>query len=352
MPYPNNRLSEFFTETFPPGKFANELLKLQQPGEIAGGATNYMKRLEQMPLEQRLSNASVLPVPIASDLAGLGADAMMYQGDPESRTTGNALLSALGLLPFFPGMTAYHGSPHKFDKFDSTKIGTGEGAQAYGHGLYFAENPDVAKQYREALGGKEWLVDGKLVGRYGDMKDFPDKALASAAARIAALKKGGGVISKADAAAAESGFRGLISGNPGMRSAPEIDAEVKAMRSLVGKKLEERLGGATYNVDIPEEHIDKMLDWDAPLSERHVALIDKAKKLDPMLEYQLHTGISGEGLYSSLRDSIGSDKASEWLKQNGIPGIKYYDGASRGKGKGTRNFVVFDDQIVNVLKRE
>ena len=52
-------------------------------------------------------------------------------------------------------MTAYHGTPHTFPgtaenplgEFDPTKIGTGEGAQAYGHGLYFAENEDVAKEY-------------------------------------------------------------------------------------------------------------------------------------------------------------------------------------------------------------
>ena len=45
------------------------------------------------------------------------------------------------------GAIVWHGSPHKFDKFDSSKIGTGEGAQAYGHGLYFAESPEVAGQY-------------------------------------------------------------------------------------------------------------------------------------------------------------------------------------------------------------
>ena len=49
---------------------------------------------------------------------------------------------------------AYHGSPHEFEKFDSSKIGSGEGAQAYGHGLYFAENEKVAKGYQERLAGK------------------------------------------------------------------------------------------------------------------------------------------------------------------------------------------------------
>jgi len=47
------------------------------------------------------------------------------------------------------GMTVYHGSPYKFSAFDPKKIGTGEGAQAFGHGLYVAENPAIAKQYQK-----------------------------------------------------------------------------------------------------------------------------------------------------------------------------------------------------------
>ena len=50
-------------------------------------------------------------------------------------------------LPVGLAIKAYHGSPHLFDRFDMSKIGTGEGAQAYGHGLYFAENPMVADDY-------------------------------------------------------------------------------------------------------------------------------------------------------------------------------------------------------------
>src|SRR5690606_18965584 len=49
------------------------------------------------------------------------------------------------------GIRAYHGSPHDFDRFSMDKIGTGEGAQAYGHGLYFAEAEDVARSYRDGL---------------------------------------------------------------------------------------------------------------------------------------------------------------------------------------------------------
>jgi len=50
-----------------------------------------------------------------------------------------------GSLGGLAAHTVWHGSPHLFDKFDISKIGTGEGAQAYGHGLYFAENPNYGK---------------------------------------------------------------------------------------------------------------------------------------------------------------------------------------------------------------
>jgi hypothetical protein len=72
-----------------------------------------------------------------------------------------AALNAIGaVLSAFPdgGAVAhsiiaplYHGSPHKFEKFALEKIGTGEGHQSFGHGLYFAENPDVAKAYQRRL---------------------------------------------------------------------------------------------------------------------------------------------------------------------------------------------------------
>ena len=73
------------------------------------------------------------------------------------------------------GMTAWHGSPHTFNKFDMSKIGTGEGAQAYGHGLYLAENPEVAKSYQHKLTVGENYVNGKVLNT-----DNPNHLLASA----------------------------------------------------------------------------------------------------------------------------------------------------------------------------
>lgn len=61
---------------------------------------------------------------------------------------------------------AYHGSPHEFDKFDLGAIGSGEGAQAHGWGLYFAQDRKVSERYREKLARKNRnkgviLYDGK-----------------------------------------------------------------------------------------------------------------------------------------------------------------------------------------------
>lgn len=47
---------------------------------------------------------------------------------------------------------AWHGSPHDFDTFDLGAIGTGEGNQAHGWGLYFAKDKKIAENYRDILG--------------------------------------------------------------------------------------------------------------------------------------------------------------------------------------------------------
>jgi N12 class adenine-specific DNA methylase len=50
---------------------------------------------------------------------------------------------------------AWHGSPYKFDRFDSSKIGTGEGNQAFGHGLYFTDKEAIAEHYANTISRNE-----------------------------------------------------------------------------------------------------------------------------------------------------------------------------------------------------
>lgn len=69
-----------------------------------------------------------------------------------------------GMTPFEAkeGIQVYHGSPYEFEKFDTSKIGTGEGAQSYGHGLYVAENPEVAQEYIREPFSKQPMEGGNL----------------------------------------------------------------------------------------------------------------------------------------------------------------------------------------------
>ena len=71
--------------------------------------------------------------------------------------TGEIKFSVRALNPKY--QAAYHGTPHVFDTFSVDKIGTGEGNQVHGWGLYFAKKRDVAEFYRNALTeSKEGIV--------------------------------------------------------------------------------------------------------------------------------------------------------------------------------------------------
>ena len=94
---------------------------------------------------------------LASLFDAVTAPVRAWQGQQlDPRDAMNVGLSVLGtnavagprLGPGELGATVFHGSPHMFDKFDMNKVGTGEGAQAYGRGLYFAERPEVASAYK------------------------------------------------------------------------------------------------------------------------------------------------------------------------------------------------------------
>ena len=59
------------------------------------------------------------------------------------------------------GKILYHGSPHNFDEFKLSHIGTGEGYQAFGWGLYFTDLEDIARNYAVDLARYDILIDGK-----------------------------------------------------------------------------------------------------------------------------------------------------------------------------------------------
>ena len=202
----------------------------------------------------------------------------------------------------------YHASPHKFDAFDSSKIGVGEGSQSYGHGLYLADSPSVSG------------MNGEYFNQF---KNHP------------AVKDSGGPFA--------------------------------------------------YKVDLPDEHIAKMLDWDKPLSEQsseirnafndyrknidvkserskiydsydngEISLKDRNQKIADLGAESINDQMRGEtayGLINSMSDNRGGGSA--FLRDKGITGIRYLDSGSRGAGAGTSNYVVFpqNERLLKILER-
>jgi hypothetical protein len=88
-----------------------------------------------------------------------------------------------------------------------------------------------------------------------------------------------------------------------------------------------------YQVNIPDKHAARMLDWDKPLSEQAGLknLLESAGIT--MTDSKLKTGATAYGM---LADRLGSkEAATAALKDAGIPGIKYLDQGSRNRGPWT-----------------
>lgn len=275
--------------------------------------------------------------------------------------------NSMDMMSFAPaGMTVWHGSPHPFAKFDMSKIGTGEGNQAYGHGMYVAQAKNTGEQYQKELGanieinGKPFYDQrGKKLSSTGD-NEIDDLLLSHL-----------GNVDKAIADAQSFG---------------EMNAVAKLMQLKQSGAVKTGNTGYLYKVDLPDTHIRRMIDFDEPLKNQPKKVRDLAKSL----------GIDLNDAGGDLLAQIGKGKEGADILQNaGIPGIKYLDQASRnatgwhvtppsntvsGKwmvkgsdynskgshfeteqeakdfmkqkiGEATRNFVVFDPNHFSILER-
>lgn len=314
----------------------------------------------------------------------------------------------MGIMPEGPGKTlkeigkgirAFHGSPHDFEKFDLSKIGTGEGAQAYGHGLYMAEHPDVARGYRDMIpadkrgSGEPMDLDLRIGGKriedvYSQMERSaarmsPDAASAhyDKLALLEDLAHEGDVL-----AVRERAQQGAYS----PQALAWFEKEVAPKFTRKGKLYEVRI-----HAD-PEQ----FLDWDKPLSQQDYERLKgklpqgnvsippegldmggggrvldntKGQVSSKPYPYILKSGSSEFGLsgadvfrmigatnetptgnqaYTRLTATLGGqDRATAALKEAGFPGIKYLDQGSRAAGEGSRNYVVFDDKLIEIVKK-
>lgn len=290
----------------------------------------------------------------------------LSSSDPAEAQAAKEALMNLALQ----GITAYHGSPHTFDKFDISKVGTGEGAQAYGHGMYFAESPGVARAYRDTLAPNEVVTpDGTLSRGDISIRGTPEGQAVSWMDSQNLLNKG----SELDSSISElqAGLRHALKSGANNPQWLE-DAYYAPLRVLQSWKerggAQVQKGGSLYKVDIPDEAVAKMLQWDAPLSQQPAiqdalqAMADAKARNDLSWQttstrpphFSFPDYMRGEDAYRYAGSVLnqGTEGTSDALARAGIPGISYLDAGSRSAGQGTRNFVVFDPSIVKILSRE
>jgi len=270
--------------------------------------------------------------------------------------------------PVMSEIDVYHGSPHRFPptennllgEFDASKINTGEGAQAYGHGIYIAENPDVANDYRYSLSA-----------RRPDRVTLDGKPISTDTAKGRVIEKMGLVGKQSALQSIDDNIRFNENYAPDIAN---LYREIRKEIEVIDPKRVNVNRGNLYTADLPDEMVDRMLDWDKPLSEQSPSVLaalekSKNKHIRAMLEYAKtpYTGVGIEGETKTLgeayrgmslslsgRANAGSPKASKLLQQAGIPGIKYLDAGSRGQGgTGTRNFVVFpgEEKKLRIIER-
>ena len=231
-------------------------------------------------------------------------------------------------------LTVFHGSPHKFSKFDASKIGTGEGAQAYGHGLYFAENPRVADEYRMMLSTH------KLTGEAAqDLANYSLRMKPTVEEAINYLQK-----EKKTAINQSKSSSNEFATNEYVK---QYDDAINLLKSNKGEKP-----GSLYTVDLPDEQIAKMLDWDKPLGKQSKEVQKAIAQTRSALPQNAIDDLGGDlslmygpnvtpEQFLNTWESLGLRNAGEAaLQKAGIPGIRYLDAGSRSKG-GTSNFVVF-----------
>ena len=384
-------------------------------GSLYGTIDSYKRRLvdalrnPRLALEQAVGNANDRARNLNEMTAAAGAEGVEF--GPASRRLAEAMFDAYNPA----GITVWHGSPHgPFAKFDAKKIGSGEGAQAYGMGHYTAEARPTAEEYARELSAKI-SVDGKplfrankIVGSTGN-SELDDYLVANLGDVKATRRK------------LLEDIRDVRATNK--PAAKEMQQTLAALRKA---NVSSASDGYLYKIDLPDEHVAKMLDWDKPLSKQSPsvqkalsgmgykvdrkeidafsdALLDALASDTPVSIGKQPLDMSGESIYKQLtknasnintlakqRDALigkyqkknmsmsdavramsSEDRAqftriadqidntknssavvSETLRQAGIPGIRYLDQGSRNAGQGTSNFVVFpgNEDMLQILE--
>lgn len=278
--------------------------------------------------------AETLSIPMgafgAGQLVGSGINAM--RNADYASGAGQIALGMAGMLPMAPkggkGIRAYHASPYDFDKFDfNSNMGRGEGAQAFGQGGYFAESPAVSGKggaYYNQFKDKYGTAHAYEVNINADPADFLDwdKPLSQQSAKVRDAVMSSSV-AKTPFGSIDT-VRRMLAKERGRLA--EAEQEIAANRGMFGRSKMNKDERAYYDRSIED-------------SKTRIDEFERILSGDPTASYLVPTG-----------GDFGAQFAQE-MRGKGIPGIRYLDQMSRGEGKGSSNYVVFDDALVEILRK-
>jgi hypothetical protein len=325
------------------------------------GRATFLPYQDTLPGSVMNQRSFALPGIIAGAVNAFTAPGRAYSGsdqsfDPAAEAANFAMTTmggGMGASRLAPaprnalGMNVYQGSPHRFPptaknplgEFDASKIGTGEGAQAYGHGHYSAEAKDLAKGYAVNLSNRDMANQNRLNAHAN-------------AQRLANLA--------GDPKYAANDIKFVLETQPDHPQAQLLRETLQLLDSGEYKNPLKNAGNL-YTIDLPDEHIAKMLHWDKPLSEQHPDVQAAIKNLHgkdalgrPINASPIDENTTGQWLYQALQEGRNQKLTSQALRDAGVPGIRYFDGSSRAAGEGTSNFVVFpgNEDMMKIINRE
>lgn len=274
--------------------------------------------------------------------------------------------------------SAWHGSPHDFDEFDLGAIGTGEGNQAHGWGLYFAKKKSVSRNYQKVLSKRLGTTNPKLFKvEIPDEKTMLDEdkyfkeqnkdiinKIVSAVNDLEIDKRKAllDYYKKHPSYTTNQEYKKILGKIQSIKQDRDYIAD--ALTNNVNKIKEKiaREAAAEYGYNFDELKADNTFEMAKKLigeiNEKLSALekekeIEGAKekiKEDKILESIgdtfTKTPYTGRDVYVALSKAFGGDKgASEFLNSTGVKGITY-DGYTDG-----RCYVVFDDKAIKVIEK-
>jgi hypothetical protein len=274
--------------------------------------------------------------------------------------------------------SAWHGSPHDFDEFDLGAIGTGEGNQAHGWGLYFAKKKSVSRNYQKVLSKRLGTTNPKLF-----KVEIPDeKTMLDEDKYFKEQNKD--IINKIVSAVNDleidkrKALLDYYKEHPSYNTNQEYKKllgkiqSIKQDRDYIAdaltnnvNKIKEKIAreaAAEYGYNFDELKADNTFEMAKKLigeiNEKLSALekekevegakekIKEDKILESIGDTFTKTPYTGRDVYVALSKAFGGDKgASEFLNSTGVKGITY-DGYTDG-----RCYVVFDDKAIKVIEK-